>query len=610
MPPEKRLAVRNALFRPPGTDRRVHKENPAGLPADELEIVAAWKHAVVGKFYVFRYLTKYTVFLSSGGSPNKAFGVLGLADPLEEVISPYLPRLIETVLLPFRGKIIYDGLVSGFNITFGGGVKQMLNEEYKQAKEAFGIITSLPYEGEEPDTTEEDEAVIVTYPSSGETREVRIGSKKEPAFPLRLTQAQRQVVADLFSEYAHRLQLDEPDQRTPRFTLDELRQILVQCRRAFSKAKTGAKKTSMRHVIDLTDKAVRKCQKEGSTVSIPVSERVFQFKITLKQIKPPIWRRIQVKDCTLDELHEHIQTAMGWTNSHLHQFKIGGVIYGDPELLCEGFGEDPIVNSPQTKVSKIVPKGGKRFQFDYEYDFGDGWEHEIMFEGCLQAEKETRYPICLEGGRACPPEDVGGTYGYQEYLEALADPKHEQHKEFMEWSGRFNPREVRCQGCDEEDAAGFTELAGDGVRMTTINHVLFLCSGNYYRSRFAEHFFNWLAERNGLHWRAESRGLAVGRAGNIGPISSDVIERLHALNVPINGDSRFPKQLSEADLAKSDLIVGLKEAEHRRLLADLFPPWAERVEYWHVDDLDCARPEETLANLENKVRALVARLAS
>ena len=90
--------------------------------------------------------------------------------------------------------------------------------------------------------------------------------------------------------------------------------------------------------------------------------------------------------------------------------------------------------------------------------------------------------------------------------------------------------------------------------MTTINQVLFLCSGNYYRSRFAENLFNWLAESNGLHWRADSRGLAVGRSGgNIGPISRHAVERLHALNIPINGDSRSPKQLSEVDLAKSDL---------------------------------------------------------
>jgi hypothetical protein len=127
--------------------------------------------------------------------------------------------------------------------------------------------------------------------------------------------------------------------------------------------------------------------------------------------------------------------------SHLHQFEIGEVIYGDPQLLYEGWqDETPPVNSLQTKVSKILPKDGKRFRFEYEYDFGDGWEHEVLFEGCLRAEKGTRYPLCLEGEQACPPEDVGGPYGYQEYLEALADPKHERHDEFLEWRGPFDPK--------------------------------------------------------------------------------------------------------------------------------------------------------------------------
>ena len=142
-PPEARVAIRDALFAHRELIDEFVEDNPTNLKADALEIVVTWKHAVVGKFYVFRYLKKYTVFLTSGGSPNKAYGVLGLADPLEEVIVPSLPRLVTTVLLPFRGKIIYDGLVSGYNITFGGGIKRTLNEEYKQAKEAFGIIISL-----------------------------------------------------------------------------------------------------------------------------------------------------------------------------------------------------------------------------------------------------------------------------------------------------------------------------------------------------------------------------------------------------------------------------------------------------------------------------------
>jgi hypothetical protein len=177
-PPEARVGIRDALFAHRELIDEFVKENPAKLSIDELEIVGSWKHAVVGKFYIFRYLAKYTIFLSSGDSPNKAYGVLGLADPLEEVIGPYLPRLIETVLLPFNGKIIYDGMVSGFNITFGGGVKRMLNEEYKQAKEAFGIITSLPFEGEEPKRIKDDEAIIVTYDRSGKSHETRIGGKR------------------------------------------------------------------------------------------------------------------------------------------------------------------------------------------------------------------------------------------------------------------------------------------------------------------------------------------------------------------------------------------------------------------------------------------------
>ncbi len=182
---------------------------------------------------------------------------------------------------------------------------------------------------------------------------------------------------------------------------------------------------------------------------------VYQFKITLKEIEPPVWRRIQTKDCTLDKLHEHIQTAMGWTNSHLHQFEINGVRYGDPQLLQVEFeDETPVVNSLRTKISKIVPADGKRFSFDYEYDFGDGWEHEILFEGCLRAEKGTRYPLCVEGERACPPEDVGGTGGYEEYLEAMADPKHEEHESFMEWRGPFDPEAFDAKAATKEMRRG------------------------------------------------------------------------------------------------------------------------------------------------------------
>ena len=140
--------------------------------------------------------------------------------------------------------------------------------------------------------------------------------------------------------------------------------------------------------------------------------------------------------------------------------------------------------------------------------------------------------------------------------------------------------------------------------------VLFLCSGNYYRSRFAEYLFNRLAENGHLPWRAASRGLTVGLAGNIGPISPLAVDGLKLRNIRLNGDVRLPQQVVEAELAHADLVVAVKEAEHRPAMDKLFPRWADRIHYWHIDDLDCAAAEEALALLEDRVRALVVSLAN
>jgi protein-tyrosine phosphatase len=154
------------------------------------------------------------------------------------------------------------------------------------------------------------------------------------------------------------------------------------------------------------------------------------------------------------------------------------------------------------------------------------------------------------------------------------------------------------------------ELTPEPVVPLSATHcVLFLCTGNYYRSRFAEQLFNWLAEQAGLPWRADSRGLLVGLSGNIGPISPHVRARLQALGIPLDGDCRSPRQLSAADLTTAALVIAVKESEHRPMLAKQFPSWAEKIEYWHVDDLDYATPEEALPVLERQVRALVAELS-
>jgi hypothetical protein len=170
----------------------------------------------------------------------------------------------------------------------------------------------------------------------------------------------------------------------------------------------------------------------------PTTDRVYQLKVTLKDIHPPVWRRLRVPDCTLDELHEHIQTAMGWTNSHLHHFRIRDRFYGDPELMQENFADLEYKDSTTTRLSDFVPAGGKRFRFAYEYDFGDSWWHDIQMEK-VEGGGETE-AVCLAGGRACPPEDCGGPWSYADFLDALADPEHERHEELREWLGEpFDP---------------------------------------------------------------------------------------------------------------------------------------------------------------------------
>jgi hypothetical protein len=261
-----------------------------------------------------------------------------------------------------------------------------------------------------------------------------------PAVPqhisVKLTQAQRKVIAEIAPELSDRLKLDEKPPRTIQFALAELKAINGLAKDEATHAETAMRRKTLWHVTDITGQALDRCRGLGA---IPAAERVYQFRITLLDTQPAIWRRIQVKDGTLDRLHEHIQTAMGWTNSHLHHFKVGEQLYGDPDLMQENFEEMEYEDSTSTKLSAILPRSGRRFAFEYEYDFGDGWRHEVLFEGCLRAERGGRYPICVEGERACPPEDVGGTWGYEEFLEAMADPNHERHEEYMGWSGPFDP---------------------------------------------------------------------------------------------------------------------------------------------------------------------------
>lgn len=167
----------------------------------------------------------------------------------------------------------------------------------------------------------------------------------------------------------------------------------------------------------------------------PKTPQIYQIKITLKDCRPPIWRRVQVQsNVTLGQLHWVIQLSMGWTNSHLHSFDIQGVEYGMlmPDL---DFDEMELEDEQTVRLNQVV--SGEKSKFTYLYDFGDSWDHEILVEKILEADSETDYPICIKGKRACPPEDCGGTWGYQQFLEIIQDPEHEEHEEMLEWVGGF-----------------------------------------------------------------------------------------------------------------------------------------------------------------------------
>ncbi len=138
------------------------------------------------------------------------------------------------------------------------------------------------------------------------------------------------------------------------------------------------------------------------------SGEIYQLKITLTDSRPPIWRRIRIADGTLEDLHYHIQAAMGWTNSHLHQFRVGKVFYGEPMLAEDSFGDLEYEDSTTTLLRDILPEDNSRFRFEYEYDFGDGWMHEILFEGRSPARPGEKYPTCVEGAAPARPRTWAG----------------------------------------------------------------------------------------------------------------------------------------------------------------------------------------------------------
>ena len=161
-----------------------------------------------------------------------------------------------------------------------------------------------------------------------------------------------------------------------------------------------------------------------------------QLRIALEEVRPVVWRRLLVPGgVRLNRLHEMFQAAMGWTDSHLHQFRVGDKLYG---AQFDDYPDEELDEKTVTVIGAV----GKVRCFFYDYDFGDGWEHEVVVEEVTSWPQGLRYAVCMDGERACPPEDVGGPGGYDDFLRVLADPGHEEFEHLNAWSGgRFDPEE-------------------------------------------------------------------------------------------------------------------------------------------------------------------------
>ena len=165
-----------------------------------------------------------------------------------------------------------------------------------------------------------------------------------------------------------------------------------------------------------------------------MAQQIYQIQISLKGFTPKIWRRVLINsDITLVDFHKIIQTTMGWSNSHLHQFEKGREYYAPKDFELED-----AIDSKKIKLTSLLKT--EKDKIKYEYDFGDGWEHDIVLEKILPFDKTINLPSCIKGNGNCPPEDCGGVWGYADLLKIISNPKNKEYNEMIEWLGEgFDP---------------------------------------------------------------------------------------------------------------------------------------------------------------------------
>ncbi len=178
---------------------------------------------------------------------------------------------------------------------------------------------------------------------------------------------------------------------------------------------------------------------------------VFQFKITLLEVVPIVWRRIQISDlCSFWDLHVAIQDVMGWEDRHLHNFEVNHSIEkGKKHMGIPADDDFDIYDTLPSWDYRVRDYLVINDQFIYSYDFGDGWKHRIEYEGLHEKKSDLKYPICVTGESACPPEDVGGPYGYERFIKAITTPRHPKRQSLLQWIGgkfdpaKFDPKKVK-----------------------------------------------------------------------------------------------------------------------------------------------------------------------
>jgi hypothetical protein len=275
-------------------------------------------------------------------------------------------------------------------------------------------------------------------------------SRKPKERLLQLTKRERAAL-----EYCYRLRpvarrkVDSAVDGPVNFTKYELCQVLDEIGSAFD----DCDDKRWQALMPLRDRVVELLEQDapeafgvehlaGSPKTLVRSDLYFQFRIELENVEPPVWRRIRMQDCPLGRLHNCIQAAFGWEDYHLHEFVIGGLRFAPrPPEDFAGMGL-PSFDEEEPLISQLVPHNGRQSTWRYIYDFGDDWHHRVIFEGCQPVEPRKRYPYCVDGARACPPEDTGGPWGYAEMLHRLARPKSKRDdydEQLQEWFAGFDP---------------------------------------------------------------------------------------------------------------------------------------------------------------------------